>query len=604
MLFIRFLRTYALPYWKWYLLGLLALYGSNQLTVLVPVFIKDAIDALSAQEHAQAQRDVLYLSLAAIGIMVIRTLSRACFFNPGRAAEFRLKNHLFQHLLSLPQSFHDTTKSGDLMSRATNDLQNVRALIGFAGLQVFEALFLLPLMLYQMLKLNTALTMSNGMLLLLAMGLLSISARAIMELMKVNLEQLSLLSQHILDTYSAMPVVQGFAATETFRQKFDHYNDKYVNTSLKMGALRVFLMPLVGVVGSVCVGMVLWQGGQEVLAGRLSVGSLVAYSGFIGILVVKLMMLGWTLNVIQRGMVALRRVYELLDTPPGLPEVTQALPPARSTVDQRRCGFKLEVRNLTFTYAGAEDRGPVLQDISFTLEPGQTLGIFGPTGSGKSSLVHLLARVYTPPPNTIFINDADITTLPIDALRKLMALVPQDPFLFSVTLRENIAWGGEDDPKQPDEARLKRSIQLACLESDLTALTQGLDTIVGARGITLSGGQRQRSALARAFYRRFCILLLDDVMAAVDHKTERQLIHNIYSRGESAEDTAQTTVLISHRLSALQHANLILVLQEGKLIDQGTHEELLSRPGLYQECWLQQQEKQPQEAAQPTPLAG
>jgi ABC-type multidrug transport system fused ATPase/permease subunit len=185
-----------------------------------------------------------------------------------------------------------------------------------------------------------------------------------------------------------------------------------------------------------------------------------------------------------------------------------------------------------------------------------------------------------------------------------MALVPQDPFLFSVSLRENIAWGGEDDPKQPDEARLQRAIQLACLEGDLHALAQGLDTIVGARGITLSGGQRQRSALARAFYRRFCILLLDDVMAAVDHKTERQLIQNIYSRVGRVEDAAQTTVLISHRLSALQHADRILVLQEGKLIDQGTHAELLSRPGLYQECWLQQQEKQPLETSQPAPLAG
>lgn len=604
MLFLRFLRTYAQPYWKWYLLGLLALYGSNQLTVLVPVFTKDAIDALTARNNDQALRDVFYLTVSAFGIMVIRTLSRACFFNPGRAAEFRLKNHLFQHLLNLSQSFHDSTKSGDLMSRATNDLQNVRALIGFAGLQVFEGIFLLPLMIYQMMKLDRDLTLSNGMLLLLAMGLLSISARAIMGYMKINMEQLSHLSQHILDTYSAIPVIQGFVATETFHEKFETLNDKYVNTSMKMGALRVFLMPLVGVIGNICVGMVLWQGGQKVLAGQLSVGALVAYSGFIGILVVKLMMLSWTLNVIQRGMVALRRVYELLDTPPGLPEATQKLPPARTTADQKTCGFKLDVRHLTFTYQGAEDRGPVLKDVSFTLEPGQTLGIFGPTGSGKSTLVHLLARVYTPPPQTIFINDVDITTLPLESLRRLMALVPQDPFLFSVSLRENIAWGGEDDPKQPDEARLQRAIQLACLEGDLHALAQGLDTIVGARGITLSGGQRQRSALARAFYRRFCILLLDDVMAAVDHKTERQLIQNIYSRVGRVEDAAQTTVLISHRLSALQHADRILVLQEGKLIDQGTHAELLSRPGLYQECWLQQQEKQPLETSQPAPLAG
>lgn len=613
-LFLRFLRTYAAPYWSWYLLGFFALYGSNQLTVLVPVYIKDAIDALSHGDQSGSLHKVYVIMAAAIGIMLIRTLSRACFFNPGRTVEFRIKNHLFAHLMSLPQSFHDTAKVGDLMSRATNDLQNVRALIGFAGLQLIEGAFIIPLTMHQMLKLDQSLTLSNAGLLLIAMLILYGAATVVVTLMRQNLEQLAHLSEHVLDTYSAIPVVQGFVAWPAFHARFDGLNDAYVNNGLKISAIRSFFMPLVNLIGQLCVGLVLWRGGQDVLEGNLSVGSLVAYSGFIGILVSKMMSLGWTLSVIQRGSVALKRVYELLETPPNLPPVKAALPapvsltgaPALSLVtgtDTRSVGagergYRIEVRGLTFGYKDEAERGPVLQDISFTLEPGQTLGVFGPTGSGKSTLVHLLARIYTPPAGTIFLNGVDINDVPLEGLREELALVPQDPFLFSTTLRGNIAWGGQEE--SPEPARLDKAISLACLDGDIKALTQGLDTIVGARGVTLSGGQRQRTALARAFYRPFHILLLDDVLAAVDHRTERQLIQNIYAReqetaslskGASAGQLLQTTVIISHRISALQHADTILVLDGGRVVAKGTHDALIRQPGIYAECWQKQQER-------------
>lgn len=590
-LFFRFLNTYARPYWKWYLLGLVALYGSNQLTVLVPVFIKESIDALTVGDGDTSLNRVGLIAVAAIGIMVIRSLSRACFFNPGRAAEFRLKNHLFRHLTELPQSFHDASRVGDLMSRSTNDLQNVRALIGFAGLQIVEGAFILPMTLHQMLKLDRDLTLSNAGLLFIAMLVLFGSAQVVVRLMRQGLEQLSQLSDHILDTYSAIPVVHGFVAWPAFLKRFDEQNDAYIRNGLRVSALRSFVMPVVNVIGQVCIGMVLWQGGNDVLEGRLTVGALVAYSGFIGILVSKMMSLGWTLSVIQRGIVALRRVYELLDIPQGLPETRLVLPAPIPTPDGRAQGYGLELRNLTFTYPQAGERGATLKDISFRLQPGETLGIFGGTGSGKSTLMHLLARIYTPPPGTIFLNGVDINDIPLESLRSLFALVPQDPFLFSTTLRENIAWSDES-PHHPDPVRLDRAIRLACLESDVHALSQGLDTIVGARGVTLSGGQRQRTALARVFYADFQILLLDDVLAAVDHRTERQLIENIYSIAEEKKGKAQLTLIISHRISALQHADRIIVLENGALIASGTHAELLAQGGLYAECWKSQQEKE------------
>lgn len=590
-LFLRFARTYALPYWKWYLLGLVALYVSNQLTVSIPMLLKQGIDALAAKDHAASQTVVLLLILCALGIMLIRTLSRACFFNPGRAAEFRLKNNLFRRLLELQPSFHDRAKVGDLMSRASNDLGNVRILIGFAGLQLVEAAFVLPLTFRQMALLDLSLSLMTGSMMLLAVSLLWGSAQGFMRLMRQNLEQLGTLSDHILGTWSAIPVVHGFCAQSAFEARFDASNEQYIRTSLTLSALRAFVMPLVSVCGAVSMGLVLFYGGRDVLEGRLTIGALVAFSGFITLLVSRMMSFGWTLSAIQRGMVSLRRVYELLDTQPGLPEVTSPLPPEVPAPDGLGTGYRLEARNLTFRWPES-DRAPALQELSFRIEPGQTLGIFGQTGSGKSTLVQLLARLYTAPPETLFLNDVDLTRLPLKNLRQLEAYVPQDPFLFSTSLRENIAWGGT--PADPP-GQLDRAIQLACLEQDLKGLALGLDTVVGARGITLSGGQRQRSALARALYRPFRILLLDDVVSAVDHRTERALIRNLYEgthtsgTGTDSHPARQTTVIVSHRISALQHADQILVLEQGRLLDRGTHTELLSRPGLYLDCWLKQQ---------------
>lgn len=592
-LFLRFARTYALPYWKWYLLGLIALYGSNQLTVWVPMLLKRGIDALAVRDSASSQEVVALLAACALGIMVIRTLSRACFFNPGRAAEFRLKNHLFTHLLSLQPAFHDRAKVGDLMSRASNDLGNVRILIGFAGLQLVEATIVLPLTFSQMASLDLSLALMTGSVMLLAVSLLWGSAQGVMRLMRQNLEQLAKLSDHILGTWAAIPVVQGFCAEDAFDARFDVSNQHYVRTSLSLSALRAFVIPLVSVCGAISTGLVLYYGGRDVLEGRLTVGAMVAFSGFITLLVSRMVSFGWTLSAIQRGMVSLRRVYELLDTAPGLPVATETLPPEVASPDGAGTGYRLEARSLTFRWPET-DRTPALQDLSFTLEPGQTLGIFGQTGAGKSTLVQLLARFYSAPPGTLFLNGVDLTRIPLPDVRRLLAYVPQDPFLFSKSLRENIGWAG-GSTIEPE--RLERAVRLACLEPDLNALAQGLDTVVGARGVTLSGGQRQRSALARALYAPFRILLLDDVVSAVDHRTERALIRNLYEGARQAETDAhglkalQTSVIVSHRISALQHADQILVLEQGRLVDSGTHAELSARPGLYLECWLKQQSR-------------
>jgi ATP-binding cassette subfamily B protein len=587
-LLLRFLRDYALRHWRWYAVGLVALLTTNWLTVLMPQLIRQTLDALESKQLEIAHHQLILLTLASVALIFIRTVSRLCFFNPGRSAEFNLKNHLFRHLMRLPQSFHDRGRVGDMVSRLTNDLQNVRALIGFAGLQIIEALFVLPMSMYQMVKMDVTITVHVFGLLLLAVLALWYSATRAITYMRRNMEQLAGISDHVLATYSAIPVVQGFCAQGAFSARLMTLNQGYIDNTLQMYRIRTFAMPLVNLLGSMATGVVLWEGGRRVLAEQLTVGVLVAYSGYIGILAARMMSFAWMLSVLQRGHVSLQRVYSLLDTPTGLPEARAALPaPSPGPTSGR--GFGFEARGLTFQYENDEGRGATLQDLNFSIAPGETLGIFGRTGSGKSTLIHLLARVYTPPRGTLFLNGVDVCDLPLNDYRDLLALVPQDPFLFSVSIRDNIRFG-EKEAVEDSEDRVKWACSKACIDNDLQAFAQGLDTVVGARGITLSGGQRQRVALARAFYRPFSILLLDDVLAAVDHQTERRLIENIYTR-EPGQGTLQTTVIISHRISALKHADRILVLEGGRLVDQGRHEELIARDGSYAEVWKSQQDE-------------
>lgn len=586
----RFFRHFVLRYWPYYLLGLGALYATNHLTVLVPKLIQESIDALEVNHDAStAINRAAWILPVAVAIIVVRTTSRQLFFNPGRAIEFNLKNRLYRHLQDLPQRFFDQHPVGDLTSRATNDMSYVRALVGFAGLQVFNVAFATPMTLWRMWSMSPDLTLRTLVPLLVVSGVLYLSIRLLSARMRQSLEQLSALSDHILETYNAVPTVQGWNAMPAFFSRYETLNDAYTNTQIYISAVRSVMMPFVFLISTLAVIGAVWFGGQDVIAGELTVGVIAAFASYIGLLVGQFMSFGWTLNVLQRGWLSLVRIYDILDAPleaPGDRAMPPRLPGPRGVM-----GYRLEVRGLDFSYPKTreESRGYALRDLAFTVEPGQTLGVFGPTGSGKTTLIQLLARIYEPPRDTVKINGVDVLDIDLTRLREVVALVPQDPFLFSRSLRENIVWSG---PGAEDaETALERSIRMACLTSDVQQLPTGLDTVVGARGITLSGGQRQRTALARAFHRPYALLLLDDVLSAVDHTTEQRLIEHIY---EAA--VGQTTVLVAHRLSVLQHADQILVLDQGRVIDCAPHAVLLERCPMYAETWRVQQEREPGDA--------
>jgi ATP-binding cassette, subfamily B, multidrug efflux pump len=568
---LNFWQRYARRYRWWYLVGTLCLLATNALMVAIPRFVQMAIDAL---DRGEGQGGALPWAGAILGagvaIMVVRTLSRTLFFNPGRTLEFRVKSDLFDHLLTLPQAYFDKMSTGDLISRGTNDTNGVRSLVGFATLQLFNVVFTLVLTLIQMFQLDATLTLWCLAPLAVAALVMRYAVGQMFSLFGQLLGQVATLSERILETYSGVGVLQAFNAVPGAVSRFDEANDRHLDLGMRLLAVRTWLLPVVSVTGSLCVVIVLWLGGSRVVEGAgLTLGELTAFIVYINLLVAGITSLGWFIGAFQRGYISLGRVQTVLEAEGGRPEPTDVMPEAPAA------GHSIAIRDLTFTHPGADV--PALHDVSFDVRSGETLGVFGLTGAGKSTLLDVLARIYEPPAGTVQLSGTDISTVPTDAYWRGVAHVSQHPFLFSSTVAGNIALGVDS----PDPARIERAVQDAALDSDVHSFPDGLETAVGERGITVSGGQRQRTALARAFYRDdFGVLLLDDVMSAVDHATEERLIGTLYRRAEG-----KTTVIVSHRISVLAQADRVIVLDEGRLVDQGTHAELSARSGIYAEAW-------------------
>jgi ATP-binding cassette subfamily B multidrug efflux pump len=583
----RFLRRYAAPHTRSYLLGLFFLLATTGLTVAIPSFVELAVDAMTRHETSTAVAFAWAIVGAGIGVMGVRTLSRVLFFNPGRVIEYHLKSDLFSHLTELPRRYYDAMKPGEIVSRGTNDAMAVRGFIGFGSLQVFNVVLTLLFAVGKMVLTDYRLTLWVLVPLLFAVFVLR---RAVLEMFKLTRktqEELGHLSSRVLETYGGANLLQTMNATAMAQARFEERNVALLEVGQKLSFVVAWLLPIVDIVGNACLVLLLFVGGGMVVDKTLTTGELAAFAVLIRIAAGGLNSLGWLVNALQRGWISLGRLYEVLDAPTDKPAETRPVPRAEAGR-----GHRLEVRGLTFTHTqvDAEARGPAVDGLSFSLEPGRTLGIFGVTGAGKSTLLDLLARVHEPPEGTVFLDGVDVREIELKAYRQAMAYVPQDAWLFSQTLRENVALA--DDAKARDDARVEAAVSAACLGDDLRALADGLETRVGERGVMLSGGQRQRAALARAFYRDFEVLLLDDVLSAVDHATEKRLIEAIYERGRGA-----TTLIVSHRVSALKHADHIIVLEGGKLAAEGTHAALVGQEGPYAKAWrLQKAQEEPEVA--------
>ncbi|MBL9076813.1 MAG: ABC transporter ATP-binding protein [Planctomycetes bacterium] len=550
------------------LIGVLFVPVHAAVSLWMPRLLGDALDALQAGGSATVLADTCKL-LAVLALVESgsRYLSRKTLIDASRLVEQQLKHDLVAHLQRLPIAWFDRSRTGDLTSRLTQDVELVRFVMGPLLLHGGSTLCLLPPGLWLMASMDVPVTLASAGV----FGLLFVGMRALMPRLhrwsKKSQEAIGDVSQRAQEDFAGIRVVQQFAAVDRERAALATRNRRYLLANLRLVRLRSLLHAMSHSTSGVVMLGVLLVGGHQVIDGDLTIGQLFQFLSYLALLTFPLEILGWTLATMPRAYAAGIRIAELFEV---TPETAAGATPALRG--------ELRVTGLTFTYPGAER--PALQDVSFTLAPGQKLGLTGPVGSGKSTLLALLLRFYDPPRGTVFVDGHDVLDLRPEALRALFALAPQEPFLFSDTVAANVGFAA-DEPS----AELSAAVAAAALDQDLPQLHQGLDTIVGERGVTLSGGQRQRVSLARALLTERPGLLLDDTLSAVDPITERRIL-----RGLAEQRRGRTLLVASHRLSVLTDADLILVLERGRVREHGDHGALTAQRGLYAAAFRRQSE--------------
>ncbi|HUR93637.1 MAG TPA: ABC transporter ATP-binding protein [Gemmatimonadales bacterium] len=571
---LRTLLPYLRPYRREYAIGLALVVFSNFFTTLGPKFIEHGIDALRTGAGFRAVQTAVGLLLAAALIGGVARYGMRELLNSGsRRVETDLRDHLYQHLQRMSAEFYDRYPTGDVMARTTNDLLAVRMVAGPALMYLVDTSIRALLIAPAMLAINTRLTLMALMPLLgLPVAMVSLGQRIHRRSQAIQ-EQFSELTSHAHENLSGVRVVRAYRQERAEIAGFRRLSDDYLARNLNLARVQGLFFPLLTLLGGLSGLVVLYAGGRLMIAGTVSVGEFVAFGVYLAMLVWPMIALGWAVNLVQRGAASMGRINQLFRELPAItePEVPASLPPARG-------GRAVEFRDVWFTYPGASGRGAVLQAISFRVEPGRSLAVVGPTGAGKSTLVDLLARAYDPDRGRVSIDDVDIRRLPLAELRGAIGFVPQETFLFSETLRENVLLGA------PDDGRLERVSEVAQLTEALPALPNGYDTMLGERGINLSGGQKQRSAIARALAQDPPIFVLDDALSAVDAHTEAKILRAL--RGALA---GRTSIIVSHRLAAVRDADWILVLDEGRIVEEGTHPDLIARGGRYWELLRRQQ---------------
>lgn len=539
----------------------------------MPWLIKDGIDTAL---HPDGGRSLLRYPLLILGAAAVQGFFRYCWriniHGFSRRCEADLRDRVFSHLQTLPLSYFQRTKTGDLMSRLTNDVQAVRELMGFGSLAIIDAVVVIVFSLTLMLTLDPWLTLWSMIAMPLIPVVVRFFGREIFRSSRETQERLSSLSAYVLENFSGIRVVQAYAQEQNQIDGLAAISMDYRSKTMWLATLWGIFWPLMQVMAGIAAAVVLWLGGRQVLQGTMTLGEFVAFNGYLAMLTWPLMAIGYTANQYQRGTAALSRIAEVLDAP--------ASPRYRLDGEADVAGpiaGAIEFRNLTFAYESGS--APVIKRLNLVIPAGTVCGIVGETGSGKSTLVNLLLRLHEPGDQQIFIDGVDIKKMSRHALENAMGHVGQDIFLFSGSLVENILLGAENG----EAGRLEEATRIAQLQPTIQSFHAGFGTIIGERGVRLSGGQKQRTALARAIIKNPPILILDDAFSSVDTETEEEILRELRKFMR-----ARTTLLISHRVSTVREADKIIYLRAGEIIEQGSHEELLVRRGAYYELYRRQ----------------
>jgi len=564
--------------YKWrYLLGVLALLGTDLFQQVMPRVLGNFVQDLR-DGTLDTQGIYQYLGLilgAALIIAVLRYVWRIYVFGTARLVERDLRADLFAHLERLSASFFHRHKTGDLMAMATNDLQAVR---GFAGEGVLMTADGIGMTLFTLIAMVYSIGWKLSLWALLPLPLLALAimltGKLIFARSRAVQDGFAKLSDLVQENISGVRVIKAYSQEPAEEAKFESANREYIKRFMSMAQVNGIFDPLINLFAGLCFVFAIAVPGRAVLRGEIELGDFVSLSVYIGMLIWPMIAMGWVVNLIQRGFAAFSRIKEVLMEQPEVVDGPQTTLPANGTIRGQ-----IEIRDLTFQYVN--QNRPALNQISLSIAPGQTMGILGRTGSGKSTLVSLLARVFNPPRGTVFIDGVDVLDLPLEMVRKAIAFVPQESFLFSRTVGENIGFAPGDWTME----HVQGAARTAQVEQDiLEFLPQGYETMVGERGVTLSGGQRQRVGLSRAVLKEAPILVLDDCLSAVDTSTEQRILNGL--RPVMAD---RTTIVISHRVAAVKAADLIIVLEHGQIVESGTHEQLVDLGGRYFRTFQRQQ---------------
>ncbi len=568
------LVSYLRPHWRQTTLGVVSLLIVNGVGVYIPLLIRNIIDKVrvtfSFNQVLQYVALIIVLSSVMWGI---RMVSRIALFGVGRQVEFDLKQKIFQHLLKLEPSYFAANTAGDLINRATSDVDNIRRLLGFAVLSLANTVFAYALTLPVMLSISVQLTLASIAPYPFMLILVQLFSDKLRDQQQLVQEKLSDISEQIQEDMSGMALIKIYAQEQNERRAFFKLNQQLLEANLLLAKTRNTLFPLVGGLAYVSLLLLLWLGSGKISSGAITVGDFVALLIYVERLVFPTTLLGFTITAYQRGEVSIDRIESILTVTPKIQDSSNEIYLPREQVKGQ-----LQARNLSYTYPGATT--PALKDVNFTIEPGETVAIVGPIGSGKTTLANALPRLLDIEAGQLFLDGNDITQVKLADLRNCIAYVPQDSFLFSTTIKNNIRYG---DPLS-EQPEVENMAELAQIHQEILNFPQQYKTIVGERGITLSGGQRQRTSLARALLVDAPVLILDDALSSVDNQTATQILKNL-----SEGTQRKTVVFISHQLSAAATADRILVMERGQIVQSGTHAELLQQPGLYRSLWNQHQ---------------
>ncbi len=570
---LRYLGRYLRPHWRQVVWGMGALFVANAIGVSIPLLIRDVIDDLQSPfSFDKILRYVLLMVVLASLMWAVRMLSRLSIFGIGRQVEVDLKQKIFQHLLTLEPSYFATHTSGDLINRATSDVDNIRRLVGFALLSLINTIFAYALTLPAMLAIHIPLSLAAVSLYPLMLAAVQLFSSQLRDRQLTVQERLSDLSELIQEDMSGMALIKIYAQEENERRAFGQKNRQLLGANLKLARTRNILFPLVESIARCSLLVLLAMGTRAIAAGSITIGDFVGLIILVERLVFPTALLGFTITAYQRGEVSIDRIEAIFQAKPKIEDSPSAI-----SLDSSQVRGEITARHLSYTYPGA--KVAALNSVNFTIMPGEMVAVVGPIGSGKSTLANILPRLLEIESSQLFLDGIDVKQLKLADLRHAIAYVPQDSFLFSTTIKNNIRYG---DPLN-ESPEIEYAAKKAQIHPEILNFPQQYETLVGERGITLSGGQRQRTALARALLIDAPVLILDDALSSVDNKTATQILNSLSS------DRHKTVIFITHQLSAAAQCDRIFVINRGQIVQIGTHAELLNQPGLYQSMWQQHQ---------------